>query len=206
MVDPAKIARRLSRAVKRDSAQLVYRVLAPNRFTVHLPQRFMDQWHYLLPQLQSEFVEHLQKQIARLELEMLPGELKVEFQTDPTLGPSRLRVETAFKRPDPKPAKLLALSGRDRGRRFALVGPVTVIGRGDVDVDLDPEQPAISRRHAQIVGPNGGFVIQDLNSLSGTFVNARPVTQGRLHHGDEINIGGVILGFSAAAGREDTGA
>lgn len=202
MVDPAKIARHLSRALKRDSAQLVYRVLAPNRFTVHLPEQFMEQWHYLLPQLQGEFIDHLGKQITRLELEVLPGPLQVEFQADPTLRAGRLRVSSAFERPQPIPAKLLALSGRDQGRRFNLIGPITVIGRGEVDVDLDPEQPAISRRHAQIVGPNGGFVIQDLNSLSGTFVNARPITQGRLHHGDEINIGGVILGFQDEPGEE----
>lgn len=195
MVDPAKIARHLTRALKRDSAQLVYRVLAPNHFTVRLPEAFMDGWQYLLPQLEQEMTEHVSAQVRKLELELLPGDMKVEFSADPGLSKGRIRVQSAFHRPGPQPARLLALNGRDQGRNFAVLGPVTVIGRGSVDVDLDPEEGAISRRHAQIVGPNGGFMIQDLNSLSGTFVNARPITQDRLHSGDEINVGGVILGF-----------
>lgn len=205
MVDPNQIARQLTRALKRDAAQLVYRVLAPNQFTVRLPKLFMDQWSFLLDQLNRELTEHLEKQARRLGLDLLPGPMSVEFVGDPTLGRGSMRVETAFNKPKPQPPKLLAMTGRDQGRSFPLIRPVSIIGRGPVDVALDPEEETVSRRHASIQGniqgniivPDESFVIQDLGSASGTFVNARPVTQGPLFPGDEISVGGVVLSFVA---------
>ncbi len=48
----------------------------------------------------------------------------------------------------------------------------------------------VSKHHARIVlDPSGNFLIEDLGSLNGTFVNGERVTRQELQHGDEIRIG-----------------
>ena len=63
-----------------------------------------------------------------------------------------------------------------------------VIGRQeDCDIVLDDRQ--VSRQHARIVRDREGYLISDLNSKNGTFVNGEPVTKDRrLHDGDEVQI------------------
>lgn len=64
----------------------------------------------------------------------------------------------------------------------------TFLGRtGDNDVKVGAR--FVSRRHARIVGGNGAFVIEDLGSKNGVFVNSCQVMKKRLAHGDLIDIG-----------------
>jgi pSer/pThr/pTyr-binding forkhead associated (FHA) protein len=52
-----------------------------------------------------------------------------------------------------------------------------------------------SRRHAEIVGTRGGFLLRDLRSTNGTFVNGVRVEEHSLRPGDRIQIGGETLTF-----------
>jgi len=51
----------------------------------------------------------------------------------------------------------------------------------------------VSRQHAQIRAINGNFVLFDLNSSGGTFVNGDRINQRGLHPGDVISLAGVPL-------------
>ncbi len=53
--------------------------------------------------------------------------------------------------------------------------------------------PRVSRSHAQIRASHGVYVIFDLNSTGGTFVNGVRITQQRLKAGDVISLSGVPL-------------
>ncbi|MDT5296737.1 MAG: hypothetical protein QOJ76_3617 [Acidobacteriota bacterium] len=53
----------------------------------------------------------------------------------------------------------------------------------------------LSRRHCLISREGEGFLLSDLESLNGTFVNGRPVRRHTLAHGDQINIGESRLVF-----------
>jgi hypothetical protein len=72
-----------------------------------------------------------------------------------------------------------------------------LIGRRDPERGLFPavelaDDDAVSRRHALIRVRNGGSVLQDLNSLNGTFVNGRKLRPGQevaLQPGDRIELG-----------------
>jgi len=70
---------------------------------------------------------------------------------------------------------------------FPLTGSITQIGRKN-DNHLMIDDPTISRNHAQIRNINGNFVIFDLNSTSGTFVNGVRIKQALLRAGDVISI------------------
>jgi pSer/pThr/pTyr-binding forkhead associated (FHA) protein len=57
----------------------------------------------------------------------------------------------------------------------------------------------VSRRHAQVHRSGSGFVISDLGSTNGTYVNGeRLIADHRLADGDIISIGAVNLRFEAS--------
>lgn len=63
-----------------------------------------------------------------------------------------------------------------------------VLGRAnDCDVVLLAEE--VSRHHAKIFYRDGKYVIQDLRSLNGTYVNRQRVVEHTLSHLDEIHLG-----------------
>ena len=83
-------------------------------------------------------------------------------------------------------------------QRFALVDDRTTLGKGRADVVIGDR--TVSRLHAAVERVTGGWVIQDLGSRNGTFVNGARLSGPRaLHTGDEIRIGGVRLQFRAHA-------
>ncbi len=75
----------------------------------------------------------------------------------------------------------------------------TTLGRS-LDCDIWIEDPQLSRRHCQLEEAleGDGWVVTDLGSRNGTYVNARK-TEGRtpLNHGDVITIGKVHVKFRA---------
>lgn len=87
-------------------------------------------------------------------------------------------------------AQLMCTDGPHAGEIFQLRGGVVTLGRAtDNDVAL-PNDKEISRRHAIIARDMGKFMIQDQNSLNGTFVNeVRIDSPYYLENGDIILIG-----------------
>lgn len=104
-------------------------------------------------------------------------------------------------------AKLVIQRGGKVGKEFPLSGSESMIGRWDADggifpdVDLDQDDPEakISRRHARITFLNNQYLIEDLGSTNGTFINRGPrLLPGNkqpLNHGDEIIVGKTFLKF-----------
>jgi len=86
------------------------------------------------------------------------------------------------------PPRLAAISGKLKGAIFALNEESLTIGR-ETGADLCIADASVSRRHSKIESQETGFVITDLESLNGTFVNDLPVRSRRLEHGDRVRIG-----------------
>jgi len=84
--------------------------------------------------------------------------------------------------------RLTAIAGRLRGSIFAIEELPVVIGR-ETAATLCVADASISRRHSQIDKENDQFVILDLDSLNGTFINDVPVKRRVLVHGDRVRIG-----------------
>ena len=89
------------------------------------------------------------------------------------------------------------LSGPFSGRLFTLEREVTIIGRNpECDVVLQPK--SVSRKHAAIVRQHSGFLIKDIGSTRGTYVNGQKVAQPvLLEEGQTIQIGELLLSFSS---------
>jgi pSer/pThr/pTyr-binding forkhead associated (FHA) protein len=80
--------------------------------------------------------------------------------------------------------------------RFALAGGRTSVGRSpDCDIFLD--DVTVSRKHAVITEEGGRYVIEDLGSLNGTFLNRSRIERAALSDDDEVQIGKYRLVFLA---------
>jgi len=77
---------------------------------------------------------------------------------------------------------------------FPLNMPVVNIGRR-LDNQLVIDDPRVSRNHAQLRAIKGRFVVFDLNSTGGTFVNGQRTSQSVLYPGDVVSLAGVALIF-----------
>jgi Nif-specific regulatory protein len=84
--------------------------------------------------------------------------------------------------------RLAAITGRLKGATFTVDEESLVIGR-ETAANLCIADASVSRRHSVIEKNESEFVIRDLDSLNGTFVNDVPVKKRRLEHGDRIRIG-----------------
>ena len=91
-------------------------------------------------------------------------------------------------------ALLVVRRGPNAGARFLLDHDVTTSGRHpDSDIFLD--DVTVSRRHAEFRSDAGEFVVVDVGSLNGTYVNREPVDTAVLVDGDEVQIGKFRLVF-----------
>jgi len=104
-------------------------------------------------------------------------------------------------------ANLVIERGSDIGRKFPVASDESNIGRWDADngvfpdIDLDAHDPEakVSRKHARILFRNGEYLLEDLGSTNGTFINRGrrliPGSPQKLSEGDEIIVGKTFLRF-----------
>ncbi len=91
-------------------------------------------------------------------------------------------------------ALLVVKRGPNAGSRFLLDGEVTTAGRHpESDIFLD--DVTVSRRHAEFVREGAGFVVRDVGSLNGTYLNRERIDAAGLAGGDEVQIGKYRLVF-----------
>jgi two-component system cell cycle response regulator len=91
--------------------------------------------------------------------------------------------------------------GPDMGRRFLLDRAELVLGRG-TDCDIQVDRDSVSRRHARVYRDNDNWLVEDLGSTNGSYVNDNPVTKAPLRDGDFLKIGAAIFKFLTGANVE----
>ena len=74
------------------------------------------------------------------------------------------------------------------------LGILTTIGRTPDNQVVVPVRE-VSRRHAEIVLTETGYLVKDLGSPNGTFVNGERITEHRLQDEDRIAMGGQVFVF-----------
>ena len=94
-------------------------------------------------------------------------------------------------------ALLAVLRGPNAGSRFLLDTDVVKAGRHpDSDIFLD--DVTVSRRHAEFRRTPEGFVVADVGSLNGTYVNRDRIDEVLLKGGDEVQVGKYRLVYYAS--------
>jgi hypothetical protein len=146
---------------------------------------------------------------------MFSGRVIVRVEADPVLPLGAARVQahnTLDELPQTSAVELPVLDAMedfpasaylivDGTQIFSLRKPVVNIGRR-ADNDLIIEDQRVSRIHAQLRWVKGRYILFDLDSAGGTWINDVRVNQAALSPGDVLSLAGVPLVF----GIEEEGA
>lgn len=120
-------------------------------------------------------------------------------------GVSGILLKEANDRPK---AKLVITRGGTPNKEFLVDGEVVNIGRWDPDggafpeIDLtnDDAEAKVSRKHARILYDKNHFMLEDMGSLNGTYINRGPrLIPGEaqdIKDGDELIMGKTFFKFN----------
>jgi len=97
---------------------------------------------------------------------------------------------------------IIVLHGNNLGKRFEVKGnQILIMGRSSrCDIPIDEDN--VSRQHAKVYKRQQKFVIEDLGSTNGTFVNTKRIEIQALNDGDIVLIGNSILKFISGSNFE----
>jgi hypothetical protein len=115
---------------------------------------------------------------------------------DPRRASQPLVLLPPSVKPRPAAARLVAVSGNDTGRHFALdPARLMSIGRA-VDNEIVLTDIAVSRRHLELSFDGTNWILRDRGSGNGTLVNDK-IEDGvyPMRHGDRIELGNTVLRF-----------
>lgn len=93
----------------------------------------------------------------------------------------------APRRPMRTPS-LVFVNGGHAGESFPLLPTTMTIGR-EHDNNVELKDPDVARYHARIVHERGNYVIEDLDSATGTWVNGKRAKRTPLNQGDVVRVG-----------------
>ena len=118
----------------------------------------------------------------------------ITFSIDALPGGEEIQVELEDVGPG---GVLVATRGPNSGSEFALEHVITTIGRHpESDIFLD--DVTVSRRHVEVERTPSGYVVRDVGSLNGTYVNQVIISVDTpIANGDEVQVGRFKLVFVA---------
>ena len=195
-IRPIEIGRRLLREMDDNrSVDVKGDRIVPNDFVVLLSADDHAGFADIEDALRTELVEAC-REYAREEGYSFMGPVAVDLRIDNSLRPGRFGISSQHKQGDTRarPGTLVMPDGE----RIPLTSDTSLIGRlADCVVIINDSNT--SRHHAKVQRAGTGFVISDLNSTNGTYVNgARLATEHRLADGDTITVGAVTVRFEAS--------
>ncbi len=125
-----------------------------------------------------------------------------ESAEDTPLGPHEAQdvAKAAHRQTKETPItfpNLIILTGAHSGKKIPLLPMTMTIGR-EHDNHIEIKDEDVTRYHARIVYRDGDFILQDMNSSTGTWVNGDQVTEVTLKNSDKICFGKteMIIDFS----------
>jgi hypothetical protein len=211
-IRPVELARRLTREMDSHRRLSLANTYVPNEFVIWLSPEDRRQ----LAPIESGLVEELAAYLlehARAERLALISAPTIELRTDPRLALGECGIEANLvgqEQPAPDVLVARAATGpssggraRDAGQAYLTlagsrhaIGPHgAMIGRSP-DADVVLSSTDVSRRHAEVVPNDGGWLLVDLGSTNGVRLNARDIgVPTLLTDGDVIEIGSTELLF-----------
>ena len=194
-------------------------IIAPNDFIIYLSDDMVQSINK-----QSELVGDLSKTLQELIsdtgiITLVP--ITISFNTDPDLGHNDYKLEYSFSNSAVENTSVFEYKNQVDEIKESIppinaylifddqINPITEpvfnIGRGDGN-DLIIENRFISRAHAQIRYINNGYVIFDLNSTGGTYINGKRIKQYNLKPGDVISLSktDIVFGIENESTLADT--
>jgi hypothetical protein len=101
--------------------------------------------------------------------------------------------------------QLVMQKGPNPGKIFELVQDEIIIGR-DISNRIVINDPEVSRRHTRLIAQSGGYVVEDMGSTNGTFVDGQRLTGPQILRpgqiimlGEKISLAYEVLGYDPNA-------
>ena len=113
---------------------------------------------------------------------------------DDDLGIKTIFVEDRPTARELKRAVLAIIEGPEAGKKFDIAKQKTFIGRSGV-CDITLSDPAISGNHLEIEAIEGGFLLRDLESTNGTYMEDTRISGIYLHAGCRFRVGSTVMEF-----------
>jgi hypothetical protein len=188
-------------------------LLAPDLFVLTVPTTDLIEW-----QSHQDILDEMVNATQNMGLEegfVYKGQPRIKLRADQTLAPGSFRITAQFSSQTPILPDTAVMTTQEDNQAemilpenamliiggkayFSLDKPVINIGRHSEN-DLVLSDPRVSRHHAQLRAIRDHFVIFDVGSTGGLFLNGRQITQATLHAGDVIRIGTVNLIYNQEA-------
>jgi len=183
--------------------------LAPNTFTLIIATNSTSIWKD--PKAMDALKNVITKAIKDVGLK-LESQPTITITTDDTFSENDVSVIASHRLEPLEDTKGMAIDSDKKDNEnsetipenaFLIVEGVKVYPLKDSVVNIGRrlenhlviDDPRISRNHAQLRSINGRYVLFDLNSTGGTFVNGQRTSQTVLYPGDVISLAGLALIF-----------
>ena len=195
-IRPIELGRRLIREMDdRRTVDVQGQRVVPNDYAILLSAQDHTGFADIEDALRVELVEAV-REYAREEGYHFMGPVTVDLRVDNSLKPGRFGITSQMKQAEAgvRPGTVVMPSGE----RIPLTAERSVIGRL-ADCTVVIADGNTSRHHADIRRVGNAFMVNDLGSTNGTFVNGERVTaERRLADGDAITVGAVTVRFEAS--------
>jgi hypothetical protein len=194
---PLEVYRALWRALEAGRVISAGQVYAPNRLVATLNPGDMAHLQGLQQRLEAEFGQQLAEE-ARAQGWSCGALVIVRLRVAEEVRAGAVRAAATVDE-SPLPAALTALAGGESGQVYE-VRPGCLVGRSaECEVRLSDE--AVSRHHCRLDWTFEGYLVTDLGSRNGTFVNDVRVSTHVLADADTLRAGFTTLRFAYDPGR-----
>jgi len=199
------LARQLVNAIERAAVQETGgNYISPNLFKVRLHPTSLSIWTSH-PGLAEALVRVLIDSAREAGVYFFSPPI-LQLQADPALPLGAFEIETSTRENAVEQTAVFLLSEEKpsqetrpihaflilNGATIPLTQAVVNIGRRQ-DNQVVVDDPRVSRTHAQLRAVKNHYVLFDLNSTGGTFVNSVRITRQQVHPGDVISLAGVAM-------------
>ena len=191
-VKPIELGKRVRRVLEdKKTIGVQGQIIIPNRYVISLSPKDLENIESIQESIQREISSSIRDH-ANDENYHFQGTLTVEIFSNSSLKTGSIEVDGLFEENKGgfPPGSLID----ENGERLIITEQKLSIGR-DTKSTMQVVDVEVSRNHAEIRLLNTSFVLIDLQSTNGTFVNGQRVQEHTLQNFDQIKIGSTILLF-----------
>ncbi len=228
-IQPVDIARRLADHMADHRTIGAGRLYVPNNYRVYLAPATLASFASFKSGLEDELAAFIHARARESDYHFI-GRVRVLLLAAPELRPERIRIESdlvdrrgvvlgeggqrteamaahnppagAQAPPTPPEAPATPAIALVIGRRRVLLATDQVLGLGRaLDNTVIIDDTSVSRHHARLERRGEHWMIEDLGSTHGTFVNSHRVTASLLRPGDRVQLGRVVIRVEAEEAR-----
>ena len=191
-VKPIELGKRVRRVLEdKKTIGVQGQIIIPNRYVISLSPKDLENIESIQESIQREISSSIRDH-ANDENYHFQGTLTVEIFSNSSLKTGSIEVDGLFEENKGgfPPGSLID----ENGERLIITEQKLSIGR-DKESTMQVVDVEVSRNHAEIRLLNTSFVLIDLQSTNGTYVNGQRVQEHTLQNFDQIKIGSTILLF-----------